>query len=401
MAGAGIASTFLALALARGAGPALEITLVAPAAGAPVPDGRAYALSPGAVAALRGLGAWSAVSATAQPIAGMRITDSRTDDAVRPAYLGLGDERAPALATMVEAGDLAAELRRGCEGAGIAVRQDRVTAFAADPAGTGVRLAGGDTLRAALLVAADGARSRLREAAGIGWVGTGYAQVAIVATIGHERDHRGVAVQHFLPGGPFAILPLAGAGRTFPHRSSIVWSEAEPVARALLAGPEAARLAALAERFGPELGGIALDTPLASYPLAVGLARGMRAARFALLGDAAHQIHPLAGQGLNLGLGDAAALAERIVDAVRLGLDPGSDAVLAAYERDRRFDAVALAGLTDGLNRLFSNDRLAARALRDFGLGLVDRAPALKRALGREAAGTSGRAPRLMRGEAL
>lgn len=154
-------------------------------------------------------------------------------------------------------------------------------------------------------------------------------------------------------------------------------------------------------RFGRELGEFELETGLAAHPLSVGLARRFVGARFALLGDAAHEIHPLAGQGLNLALGDAAALAERIVDAVRLGLDPGREDVLVAYERDRRFDAVALAAATDGLNRLFSNDRLPARVVRDLGLGLVDRAPRLKEFFAGQAAGTAPRAPRMMRGEAL
>lgn len=251
-----------------------------------------------------------------------------------------------------------------------------------------------------MLVAADGARSRLREAAGIGWVGELYPQTGLVATIAHERDHRGIAVQHFLPAGSFAILPLAGRGRTLPHRSSIVWTEREGRARDLLGGPQEAVAEALAERFGPELGAIERETPLAGFPLGVGLARSFVKDRMALLGDAAHLVHPLAGQGLNLGLGDAASLAEHVVDAVRLGLDPGGPDVLAAYQSDRRLDAVLMATLTDGLNRLFSNDSLVLRALRDLGLGLVDRSPA-KDFLAAQAAGTTRRAPRLMRGEAL
>jgi len=270
---------------------------------------------------------------------------------------------------------------------------------------TDVALTGGEVMPAALLVAADGARSRLREQAGIGWISWPYRQSGIVATIVHERDHEGRAVEHFLPSGPFAILPLkseAQSDGSVKHRSSIVWTERSENVPALLESGADDLLAELERRFGLGLGRIAFETRPQAHPLAFGVARSFVAERLALLGDAAHLIHPIAGQGLNLGLHDAAALAEIVADAMRLGMDPGGPDVLAQYERARRADITAMGAMTDGLNRLFSNDFLPLRLIRDLGLGLVDRMPGLKRFFIREAAGLrDGSAPRLLRGEAL
>jgi 2-octaprenyl-6-methoxyphenol hydroxylase len=261
-------------------------------------------------------------------------------------------------------------------------------------------LSDGRSIAASLLVAADGARSRLREAAGIGWVGWSYPQSGIVATIGHERDHEGRATEHFLPSGPFAILPLV-PGRDGGHRSSIVWTERAADVPALIGGGPEEVLAEIERRFGLNLGRLTLEDGPSAHPLAFGIARSFRAERLALLGDAAHVIHPIAGQGLNLGLASAAALAEAVTEAQRLGLDPGGRDVLRDYERRRRFDTLAMAAATDGLNRLFSNESLPLRLARDLGLGLVERLPALKRLFIGEAAGLRGEQPRLMRGEAL
>ncbi|WP_366914550.1 FAD-dependent monooxygenase [Enterovirga sp.] len=401
VAGGGIPSLAFGLALRRALGAAVAVTVLDP--GRPSGgDPRAFAVSPAAFRMLDVLGVGATLRRQAQPIAAMTITDSRLEDAVRPEYLRFdGEPDGQPLALMLEGSVLSASLVSACRDAEVRLETAAVASFAADVAGVAVTDGAGATRQVSLLVAADGARSRLREAAGIGWTGRRYRQLALVATVSHEHPHGGVAVQHFLPGGPFAILPLAGPGRAHPHRSSLVWTEAESEARRLLAeGPEAAT-AGLRDRFGPALGAVALDTPLRALPLGVGLARRFVAPRLALLGDAAHEIHPLAGQGLNLGLGDAAALAEHVVGAVRLGLDPGSDEVLARYQTDRRFEAVALAGLTDALNRLFSNDSLPVRALRDLGLGLVDRAGGAKGFFAEEAAGGGRRAPSLMRGEAL
>ena len=246
-----------------------------------------------------------------------------------------------------------------------------------------------------MLVAADGARSRIRERAGIAIRGWAYGQSAIVTTVAHERDHGGRAEEHFLPAGPFAILPLKG------RRSSIVWTESEAEAARILALPDAGFHDELERRFGLALGDIADVGPRGAYPIGLWVAQAFVAERIALVGDAAHVIHPIAGQGLNLGLKDVAALAESIVDAARLGLDPGSAAVLERYQRWRRFDTMAMGLATDGLNRLFSNRSDLLRLVRDVGLGLVDRLPPLKQIFIREAAGLAGEVPKLLKGEAL
>lgn len=411
IAGGGLPSLALALALSRSVRPAATVTVCDPGLARSRTDSRAFALSTASVRMLDALGAWAELRPKAQPTARMTITDSRVDDPVRPAYLAFGtqearetrgykNERADgALGFMIEAAAVGPVLEAACRALGVAFRASAIEAFEAGRAGIVATLSDGEQVEASLLVAADGGRSRLREAAGIGWVGGAYRQAGIVGTLRHERDHHGRAVQHFLPSGPFALLPLVPEAGL--HRSSIVWTERQASVPALLASPPDACLAEVRTRVGAGLGAVSLASPLQAHPLAVGLARRFVGRRLALLGDAAHEIHPLAGQGLNLGLADAASLAERVVDAVRLGVDPGGDEVLAGYERDRRFDAVLLAATTDGLNRLFSNDALPLRFLRDLGLGLVDRAPGLKRFFEGQAGGRTARAPRLMRGETL
>jgi 2-octaprenyl-6-methoxyphenol hydroxylase len=244
-------------------------------------------------------------------------------------------------------------------------------------------------------VAADGAHSSIREQAGIATHGWDYKQAGIVTTVAHERDHKGRAEEHFLPAGPFAILPLKG------RRSSIVWTEEAQEAARIVALSDDEFHAELEKRFGLHLGEIKAVGARRAYPLGLYVARAFIAERLALIGDAAHVIHPIAGQGLNLGLRDVAALAEAIVDAARLGLDVGSAQVLDRYQQWRRFDTMAMGLATDGLNRLFSNRSDVLRVVRDVGLGLVERAPALKNMFIREAAGLTGEVPKLLRGEAL
>lgn len=403
IAGGGIAGLSLALALKQALGAGFAIIVVDPAlAGASRPDNRAYAVAAAAQTMLRALGVWDAIAADAQPMTQMIVSDSRSSDVVRPVFLTFDGEVEPGqpFAHMVGSADLIAALTEACRTAGVVLRDDGVARFEPGAASVTVHLSGGEALSARLLIAADGARSRLREQAGIGWVGWDYKQSGIVATIGHERPHGGRAVEHFLPSGPFAILPLSDGGR-LGHRSSMVWTEAADHVPALLSLDEDGMLAEIERRFGLELGEISLESPVSAHPLGYGMARCFIAERFALLGDAAHLIHPIAGQGLNLGLKDVAALAETIVDAARLGLDPGMLDVLEGYERARRFDTVAMGAVTDGLNRLFSNDATPLRLARDLGLGVVDRLPGLKRFFIREAAGMAGPGPRLMRGEGL
>ncbi|KAB2920145.1 MAG: ubiquinone biosynthesis protein UbiH [Hyphomicrobiaceae bacterium] len=399
IAGGGNAGLALACALADALGLGARIAvadrgpLSAPAAG----DIRASALSAGSKRLLAVIGAWDAVAADAQPVTAVDITDSSLKDAFRPVLVSYdnrveGDEPA----TWIVEND---RLRNALLSAAAARPEiallggTGIAAFAAGEHGVAVDVAGGAVLRGPLLVAADGRKSRLREAAGIKVVGWAYGQAGIVTTVRHEKLHGGRAVQHFLPSGPFAILPLVG------NRSCITWSEEEKRAREILALDDAGFLAEVEQRFGRRLGAITLDGPRASWPLDMHLARALVADRFALIGDAAHGVHPIAGQGLNLGLRDVAALTEVLADAARLGLDIGSLAVLERYERWRRLDSALSAATFDALNRLFSNDWTVLRTVRDFGLGLVDRMPGLKQFFVTEAAGLAGDVPKLLRGE--
>jgi 2-octaprenyl-6-methoxyphenol hydroxylase len=258
-----------------------------------------------------------------------------------------------------------------------------------------LEVSGGRQISARLVAAAEGRDCALRDAQDIGVIAWDYDQLGIVTTVEHQLPHGGVAYEQFLPSGPFAILPMTG------NRSSLVWTERTSEARRLLALSAGAFQHELALRFGDHLGQLAATGPVWSYPLRLQLARSYVKPRFALVGDAAHTIHPLAGQGFNLGLKDVAALAEIVLDAARLGTDFGSLDVLRRYERWRRFDSSVLAAVTDTMNRLFSNDFLPLRLLRDIGLDMVDRIAPLRRTLMRHAGGDLGSLPRLLRGEAV
>ena len=396
--GGAFAGLELALALRQGLGAEVPIIVADPAlATRPSHDPRATAI----VAACRRLfatiGVWQDIAGQAQPILDMVITDSKLHDATRPVFLTFAGHVEPGepFAHMVENRHLIDALVRRAEGSGVDLRATAVASYEARPDAIDVTLADGSVIPASLLVAADGARSKLRERAGIPTHGWDYDQSGIVVTVGHERDHGGRAEEHFLPAGPFAILPLTG------KRSSLVWTEKRAEAARIIALGDDEFLRELEQRFGLHLGEIkVLDKPRA-FPLSYFVARSFIAERLALIGDAAHVIHPIAGQGLNMGLKDVAALAEVLVDAARLGMDIGQADVLERYQRWRRFDTMAMGVATNSLNFLFSNKSTLLRTVRDIGLGFVDRAPPLKSLFVRQAAGLTGEVPRLLKGEAL
>ncbi|XUJ36758.1 ubiquinone biosynthesis hydroxylase [Bradyrhizobium japonicum] len=396
--GGAFAGLALALALRQGLGPEIPVIVADPAlATRPSRDPRATAIVAACRRLFEAIGAWDAVRGEAQPILDMVVTDSKLEDATRPVFLNFAGDVAPGkpFAHMVENRRLIDALVVRAEAEGVDLRATTVASYDARPEGVDVTLGDGSVIAASLLVAADGARSKLRERAGIVTHGWEYDQSGIVVTVGHERDHDGRAEEHFLPAGPFAILPLSG------KRSSLVWTERRSEAARIIALSDEEFHGELERRFGLHLGEIkALDKPRA-FPLSYFVARSFIAERLALVGDSAHVIHPIAGQGLNMGLKDVAALAEVVVDAARLGMDLGGADVLERYQRWRRFDTMAMGVATNSLNFLFSNQSTLLRTVRDIGLGLVDRAPPLKNLFIRQAAGLTGEIPRLLKGEAL
>ncbi len=357
-------------------------------------DGRTTAIAYGSQQVLKGIGLWPRLAADAEPIREIRIADGNAPLFLHYDHRELGDDP---LGYIIEN----RLLRRGLYARAGELPSLRLlaplTVARADrgEAAAILHLSDGQMLRAELIVGADGRNSPLREAAKIKTFGTDYRQTAIVCTVRHELPHHGIAVEHFRAAGPFAILPMTG------NRSSIVWTERSDTAPALLALDDARFTRELARRFGDYLGVLAVEGPRWSYPLALLQAQRYTAQRLALIGDAAHVIHPIAGQGWNLGVRDIAALAEIVVDAARLGLDLGSAEVLGRYEGWRHFDVMMLTAVTDGLNRLFSNALPPVKLARDLGLAAVNRMPGLKKFFMRHAMGLVGDLPRLVRGEAL
>jgi 2-octaprenyl-6-methoxyphenol hydroxylase len=395
IAGAGAAGLSLAASLKQALGRGAAILVVDPNMGVREGRDRASAIAAGSRRMFERIGAWKAIAPLAQPIRQMAIMDGRVGDAVRPTQMRFDEIDGEPLAHMAMNDDVVASLLSLCHRLGVACRRGSIAGFALRPYSIEAAIDGAPSVRARLLIAADGARSPLRAFAGMATVGWDYGQSAIVATISHERDHQGRAEQHFLPAGPFAILPLPG------RRSSIVWNEANDEADRLIALEPDDFKRQLEYRFMRRLGEIGPISPPRAFPLGFRNARRFVGPRLALVGDAAHLVHPLAGQGLNLGLRDVAALAQTVVGPMRLGLDPGTSDVLARFERTRRFDVTASGLSMDAINRLFSNDVAPLRMARDFGLRLVDRAPALKRYFVEEAGGARGDAPRLLRGLAI
>ncbi|MCF6115478.1 ubiquinone biosynthesis hydroxylase [Mesorhizobium muleiense] len=403
VAGAGYVGLAAAVSLKQ-ARPSLAVAVVdAAPAGIGQKDGRASAIAAAACRMLDQLGVWAEIAPEAQAITEMIVTDSRTSDPLRPVFLTFDGEVAPgeAFAHMVANRDLNGALRRRAETLGIDIIEGvAVSAFDVNGAGITVHLADGATLKARLLIAADGVNSKLRDMAGIKTVKWHYGQSGIVCTVAHERPHNGRAEEHFLPAGPFATLPLK-SDKDGTHRSSIVWVERSEDAEKLVDGDDLVFEHELEQRFGLKLGEIRVADRPRAWPLGLTIARDFVAPRIALAGDAAHGIHPIAGQGLNLGFKDVAALAEVVVEADRLGQDVGALDVLERYQQWRRFDTLQMGITTDVLNRLFSNDIGPLRAVRDIGLGLVERMPRLKDFFIRQASGLSGDTPKLLKGEAI
>lgn len=362
-------------------------------------DQRASAIAAGAKRLLTTLDIWKTIEPEAQPINEMVVTDSRTSDPVRPVFLTFGGEieDGEPFAHMVPNVAMVAALRDKASAIGMPIYQSAAaSALDLSEHAARVETADGRSFSAKLVVAADGVRSTLRDMAGIKTQRWEYGQSGIVTTVAHERPHNGRAEEHFMPSGPFAILPLTG------NRSSLVWTERTRDADRLIKEDDFVFEAELERRFGHHLGALSVEGGRRAFPLGLTLAREFVRPRLALAGDAAHGIHPVAGQGLNLGFRDVAALAETVVEANRLGLDIGSMAVLERYQIWRRFDTVRMGVTSDILTRMFSNDITPLRLIRDFGLGLVDRMPAMKRYFIGQAAGIPDKSgPRLLRGETI
>ncbi len=359
-------------------------------------DGRVTAIARGSRHLLEGIGIWPYLAEEAQPILDIEVGERHSPLTVHYDHRAVGGEplghivenrviRRALLRRLAELSTGALEVAAPERWARIERRTDLVD----------IALASGQRVRARLLAAADGRGSPLRDLVGIGVTRWNYRQTGIVATVAHAKPHRGRAFERFFATGPLAMLPMLG------NRSSIVWAADDRLARELIALGDQDFIGELADRFGDRYGALELAGPRWHYPLAMAQARRYTDRRLVLVGDAARTIHPIAGQGWNLALRDVAALAELVVDAKRLGLDPGGSYVLQRYERWRRFDSLALIGITDGLNRLFANDLLPLRLARELGLGAVERIPPLKRFFMRHAMGLLGDLPRLMRGEAL
>ena len=399
--GGGFVGSTIAAALA---GTPLRVAMVdtqdpAQAIGAEF-DGRSFAISLSNQRLLDGVGIWAGLADSVGPILDIRISDGPSLMFLHYDHRETGEGP---MGFMVENHHLRrAQHERLSAAANLRVfAPDRVAELERGTGGVTARLAGGATLSARLAVAADGRVSQTRAAAGIGVTKWSYGQTGIVCTVRHERRHDHVAHERFLPAGPFAILPLKGGPEDAANRSSIVWTEGHELASAIMALDDDEFTAELGRRFGGFMGAIEVSEHRYAFPLGLQFAERMTDRRLALAGDAAHAMHPIAGQGLNMGLRDVAALAEVLVDAHRLGLDIGEASVLERYARWRRFDNTLMLAATDGLNRLFSNDIGPVRLARDVGLAAVNKLPPLKRLFMRHAMGLVGDLPKLLRGQPL
>ncbi|WP_420563374.1 UbiH/UbiF/VisC/COQ6 family ubiquinone biosynthesis hydroxylase [Thalassobaculum sp.] len=393
--GAGLSGLTLALALAEAGLSSVIVDRVDPrAAIAGRNDIRTTAISLSSRRLFTVLGAWQAVADQAGPINDIRVSDAGSSRYLHYDHSTVGDDP---MGHIVDNGALKTSLLDR-----LATHGDRVTfaepgsaaALAVTAGRASLTLEDGRVLTAPLVIAADGRGSRVRALAGIRTTTVDYHQSAVVDTIEHAESHHNLAHERFLPGGPLALLPLPGQ-----NRSALVWSERTAVAERIAQLDDAAFAAALEERFGDSLGTMTPVGPRAVYQLALTMAESGIADRVALVGDAFHGMHPIAGQGFNVGVRDIAVLTEVLADAARLGLDIGGAPVLRDYQRRRRFDIMTMVASTDGLTRLFSNDIAPVRTARRLGLSAVQRVPMLKRAAIRHAMGTLGTLPRLLRGE--
>ena len=404
IAGGGLNGLAMAAALA---GPTVRVPLSVAVVDAADPkafrhpqfDGRASAITASSRRMLDALGVWPMLSEHAQAMREIVVTDSKGGMDKRPALLQFGEQHQPGTtsAHMIENSHIYGALYDAVANSSdvTILAGHTIEAFNFERAFSSVVLRDGSALRSNLLIAADGRASAARTAAGIDTFGWTYPQSGITFTVEHEGDHEGRAEEHFLPAGPFAILPLSG------RRSSIVWTEETKFATDLMEMDDRSFQVEFERRFGDRLGAVQIVSKRFSYPLSLQIAKQFAGNRVAFIGDAAHVIHPIAGLGFNLGLRDIAALAEAVVDAMRLGLDIGAADVLDRYQSWRRLDTAMVAAATDGMNRLFSNDNPALRSIRGMGLGMVDRTGALKTVFMREAAGLSGQLPKLLSGETL
>jgi 2-octaprenyl-6-methoxyphenol hydroxylase len=398
--GGGLNGPALALALADGG---LSVTIVdaqtGGARGNAGFDGRGYALALASQRLLVAIGVWPAVARNSQAILEVKVTDGRAGEGPSPWMLHFdsGELAEGPMGYMLEDRYLYRAFREAMEARGNITQIDGETVIAQEsgPGGVRVTTSSGKTLTGRVLAGSDGRNSGTATRAGIGRHGHDYGQTALVCAIKPEKPHNGIAHQFFMPPGPLAILPLP------ENRVSIVWGETGPGAARINGLDDAAYLEHLRPRFGDFLGDIALAGKRFSYPLTLTLANSFTGGRLALIGDAAHGVHPIAGQGLNLGLRDVGALAEVLIRAKRRGEDIGAADVLARYRQWRQFDTTTLAMATDGFNALFSNDNTALRLMRDAGLGAVNALPALRRRFIREAAGLTGDLPVLMQGRQI
>ncbi len=375
---------------------------------APAFDGRASALAYASWRMFEALGVAEHLAPNAQALTEILVSDGRAPDGLqragpRPFLLHFDSaelETGLPLGIMAENRHIRQALIQTLLTRPIdVIAPARAVGFDCSDPHARVTLADGRVLRARLIAAADGRASPARAAAGIRTTGWRYRQTAIVATAHHAQPHNGVAHEYFLPVGPFAILPLPPAPEA-EHRSSLVWTESPRAAQALMNLPEADFAEELARRFGDFMGDVAPSGPRWAYPLGMQIAETYIAPRLALIGDAAHAIHPLAGQGFNLGLRDAAALADVLAEARRVGLDIGAETALAPYETWRKPDNVSMAMATDLFNRLCSNDFPPLRLARGLGMALTDRIGPARRYFARHAGGATGTPPSLMQGRA-